>query len=405
MNKSLSKKSDFYQIFKILGWAFYLACSWTWCIGMFLPVILIRDYGTFGWLLFAIPNILGATAIGYILAKPNSSKEIIEKHKIACTIFSMVTILFQIYFLGWLSTVIPNTIIVIASTVLLLIYLFGLTIDKNQLLSAFVIWTLSLICFTFILNILPVEQISIFKSGVLPKSTNALLSFTPVFFFGFLLCPYLDLTFHKARQLNSYSGSKIAFTIGFCFMFLLMLIFTFFYAGPMAEIIQGKVFFLTDGSKLPVKYIYILAFHILIQLGFTIILHAKSILPEIKKSTKLSFLLIILSLISYLLPTITSTKNTFLNLSTNEIIYRSFMAFYALIAPAYVFLFLLPKNKKNVPLNKYNLLILLASIVLALPFYAVSFLAVRWNLEVVVLIGFIIVLCSRLLTRNKNFDL
>ncbi len=188
-------------------------------------------------------------------------------------------------------------------------------------------------------------------------------------------------------------------------MFLLMLIFTFFYAGPMAEIIQGKVFFLTDGSKLPVKYIYILAFHILIQLGFTIILHAKSILPEIKKSTKLSFLLIILSLISYLLPTITSTKNTFLNLSTNEIIYRSFMAFYALIAPAYVFLFLLPKNKKNVPLNKYNLLILLASIVLALPFYAVSFLAVRWNLEVVVLIGFIIVLCSRLLTRNKNFDL
>ncbi len=204
MNKSLSKKSDFYQIFKILGWAFYLACSWTWCIGMFLPVILIRDYGTFGWLLFAIPNILGATAIGYILAKPNSSKEIIEKHKIACTIFSMVTILFQIYFLGWLSTVIPNTIIVIASTVLLLIYLFGLTIDKNQLLSAFVIWTLSLICFTFILNILPVEQISIFKSGVLPKSTNALLSFTPVFFFGFLLCPYLDLTFHKARQLNSY---------------------------------------------------------------------------------------------------------------------------------------------------------------------------------------------------------
>ena len=26
-----------------IGWGAYLACSWTWCIGMFLPVLLIRD--------------------------------------------------------------------------------------------------------------------------------------------------------------------------------------------------------------------------------------------------------------------------------------------------------------------------------------------------------------------------
>ena len=27
------------------SWAIYLGMSWTWCIGMFLPVLLIRDFG------------------------------------------------------------------------------------------------------------------------------------------------------------------------------------------------------------------------------------------------------------------------------------------------------------------------------------------------------------------------
>ena len=28
-----------------LGWAVFLATSWTWCIGMYLPVLLVRDFG------------------------------------------------------------------------------------------------------------------------------------------------------------------------------------------------------------------------------------------------------------------------------------------------------------------------------------------------------------------------
>ncbi|HTL30770.1 MAG TPA: hypothetical protein VL282_16180, partial [Tepidisphaeraceae bacterium] len=36
-----------------IGWAIYLGMSWTWCIGMFLPVLLVRDYGFWGWLVFA----------------------------------------------------------------------------------------------------------------------------------------------------------------------------------------------------------------------------------------------------------------------------------------------------------------------------------------------------------------
>jgi hypothetical protein len=48
-----------------LGWANYLGMSWTWCIGMFLPVLLVRDYGIGAWWIFAIPNVVGAAAMGW----------------------------------------------------------------------------------------------------------------------------------------------------------------------------------------------------------------------------------------------------------------------------------------------------------------------------------------------------
>ena len=32
-----------------LGLAIYLGISWTWCIGMFLPVLLGADYGFWAW--------------------------------------------------------------------------------------------------------------------------------------------------------------------------------------------------------------------------------------------------------------------------------------------------------------------------------------------------------------------
>ena len=383
-NSFISKKSD---LFKIFGWTFYLACSWTWCIGMFLPVILIRDYGPWGWVVFSVPNIVGACAMSYTLKKSDTSKEITEKHKIACTVFSAVTILFQIYFIGWLSTVISNVFIIITGIALLLIYALGSIVDKNQRFNAFIIFTLSLICFMLFFYFVSLEKIDFFKSGDLIHNTNALLYLTPVFFFGFLLCPYLDLTFHKVIQANTSRNSKIAFTIGFCFMFLLILLFTFFYARPVANLMEG----------ISLICIYPVVFHMLIQAGFTIALHLSSVLPTIKKQIRTISLLTILSIVVFLLPVIFNGKSTFLNLTINDIIYRSFMAFYSLIAPAYVFLFMIAKNGKSISLNNYNLRIWIIVILLALPFYAIAFLGVKWNLEISSLIGLVIVLSSRIL--------
>ena len=49
--------------------------------------------------------------------------------------------------------------------------------------------------------------------------------------FGFALCPYLDLTFHRARQSLAGRDAKTAFGVGFGVLFALMILFTLGYSG------------------------------------------------------------------------------------------------------------------------------------------------------------------------------
>ena len=41
-----------------VAWGLFCSNSWTWCIGMYLPVILLRSFGWPGFLAFVIPNVL-----------------------------------------------------------------------------------------------------------------------------------------------------------------------------------------------------------------------------------------------------------------------------------------------------------------------------------------------------------
>src|SRR5688572_14414344 len=84
-----------------LGWAIFLGMSWTWCIGMFLPVLLVRDYGIWGWVVFAIPNVIGAAAMGWTVRDRDQSVRQTQAHAVAMTMFSIVTIVFQFYFGAW----------------------------------------------------------------------------------------------------------------------------------------------------------------------------------------------------------------------------------------------------------------------------------------------------------------
>ncbi|MEO0631212.1 MAG: hypothetical protein AAFY46_10885, partial [Planctomycetota bacterium] len=66
--------------FAPLGWAAFLGVSWTWCIGMYLPILMVRDLGLAGYLVFAIPNVVGAAAMGWVLRSPASSLALTTRH-------------------------------------------------------------------------------------------------------------------------------------------------------------------------------------------------------------------------------------------------------------------------------------------------------------------------------------
>ena len=85
-----------------LGWAAFLACSWTWCIGMFLPVLLVRDFGFPGWAVFTVPNVIGAAGMGWVLHRIGSAAALSLQHRRAAIAFSAVTILFHAFFVGWI---------------------------------------------------------------------------------------------------------------------------------------------------------------------------------------------------------------------------------------------------------------------------------------------------------------
>src|SRR5690554_5738767 len=92
-----------------LGWAAFLAASWSWVIGMFLPVLLVRDYGVWGFVAFALPNIVGAAAMGWVVTSPAESAAMVSTHRAACRAFSLVTIAFHAYVLVWLyPTLVPT---------------------------------------------------------------------------------------------------------------------------------------------------------------------------------------------------------------------------------------------------------------------------------------------------------
>src|SRR5688572_14799987 len=109
-----------------LGWANYLGMSWTWCIGMFLPVLLVRDYGISAWWIFAIPNVVGAAAMGWVLRSAQRSHGLVAHHAPATTLFSLVTIAFHAFFVLWIGKILlPTTQLWIAMPIAVVSALLG----------------------------------------------------------------------------------------------------------------------------------------------------------------------------------------------------------------------------------------------------------------------------------------
>ena len=89
------------QVPATVAWGLFCACSWTWCIGMFLPIILVREFGWPGFLVFAVPNVLGCAAFGYVLGNAPSRAGLLSRHQPATVLFSSTVIGYHMFFAAY----------------------------------------------------------------------------------------------------------------------------------------------------------------------------------------------------------------------------------------------------------------------------------------------------------------
>ncbi|MGB7158025.1 MAG: hypothetical protein WBD40_08155 [Tepidisphaeraceae bacterium] len=329
---------------RAIGWAAFLGASWTWCIGMFLPVLLVRDYGLWAWVVFAVPNVVGAAAMAWVLRDGDASLRVLHPNLPAAVGFSFVTIAFHVFFLVCIVMPIAQSWFVLPVALLggLLSWLVSRQVRGGWPAAAAGVLVISLIAFVMLgLNgalALPATQ------GQLP--TLPLLWLLPVSIFGFALCPYLDLTFHRARQATSPASGRLAFGVGFGVFFLLMIVMTLLYA----PLVMGR-FGMT--SPLPANLVvWLVAIHMAVQSWFTIAAHLRYAGRQLSSVGAELTTVILTIAIALLLGSIilVAREATYRGLGGAELSYRAFMAFYGLVFPAYVWLCMIPaRGSETVP--------------------------------------------------------
>lgn len=223
----------------VLCAAVFLACSWTWCIGMFFPVYLIGQFGWPGWIAFAIPNCIGAAMVGHCWRRPGASESFVARHTGALRRFSEVTILFHWFFIlnlfsngagiapgPWMT---PGTGCVAVAAVAGLAWEYSRCRTRGWRWIGWGTAAVSGACIACSLVLNPTGLIGL-PDGYGSDPPAGLLYVIPALVLGFLVCPHLDLTFHRVRrELQGAKGSG-AFTASFAGVFPVLIGYTLLYA-------------------------------------------------------------------------------------------------------------------------------------------------------------------------------
>ncbi|MCC6283904.1 MAG: hypothetical protein IT439_01190 [Phycisphaerales bacterium] len=357
--------------------ALFLASSWTWCIGMFLPVLLLRDFGASSFWVFAIPNVIGAGAMGWVLARPGASEAFTRAHGPACQAFSAVTLAFQVFFVTWFLLTEPDSLVGYTGLGAILAAASLWTVRARARLIGLggVIWGLSAIAAAVAIF---AEQSS--DPGLGPpvplgsQSRLDLWMLAPVCIFGFALCPYLDLTFHRARRGLSASGSRWAFSLGFGIFFVAMIAFTAWYA-PYLALGEGRpaIAHLAPAAAIAVTL------HITLQALFTARVHDAELREARAQGGRpMLSLAVVAGALLGVFAGVTSTYDPPLWLTggarTGELVYRLFMSFYGLVFPAYLWIVAIPGRFGGADGHRRRTRLYWAAIAAAAPFYAVGFI-------------------------------
>ncbi|MEL7088065.1 MAG: hypothetical protein AAGL98_06430, partial [Planctomycetota bacterium] len=350
-----------------LLWACFLGCSWTWVIGMFLPIMLVRDFGVWGWVAFAVPNVLGAAAMGTVLAKPEISWNLVQQHAGALRWFAGVTIAYQIYVVAWLFNYFWIALIWVVP---------WLVMDKTRRdtvggwLPAVSVGVALLSWGAFSMaGSLDGAWLDVglgsggLGSGGLGSGGDTLpprLShfdlwlLAPGLAVGFFLCPYLDPTFHRARYSTGPGTGKAAFAVGFGVVFASMIVFTLMYAGLMRPVVNGEAG-AAEGIAPPWKVL--LAIHIGIQVAFTLVVHARERFAVIEKTDRwpvVWFGVVLLGALAWAVLSRSTGWRPDNGLTLGEAGYRAFLLIYGVFFPGYVLICMIPplRRPRNRPSPK-----------------------------------------------------
>lgn len=280
---------------------------------MFLPIIVLHRYGWEGFAMFAIPNVIGCTLFGYIVRTPERSRALIANYSGVMSWFAILTISFHAFFIVmmmlmhcenanvWLTRFLPFGIVIIGGVVALLP-------SRIWPYLALFVWATSL---AIGVSLLPIEH-EISQS----KPWQDVLWLTPITTFGFLFCPYLDPTFHRAIQC---SPSKHAFGI-FGVTFAAMIVVTCLYHDVILDT-------LTVG----------IGIHLVIQTIFTLGAHFREGARVYGRSRRIRFVCFAM-LASAIAIGIAHRSHAVVEGLTND--YLRFFVFYGLVFPGLVSTFI-----------------------------------------------------------------
>ena len=347
-----------------IRWAIFVGISWTWCIGMFLPVLLVRDFGLLAWWVFAVPNVIGAAAMGFVLKDRVHAWRVSERHLPACLWFSAVTIAFHVFFASWMiSRFIPLGGLLATLLMSMLFFWLGEKRDRLDVIPAGIVFVVSVVLLGMAVSHGDLPDI------VKPVADHpSALWLAPVCALGFAFCPYLDLTFHRGYQESA--NPRVSFALGFSGPFLLMIVFTLLYSGAAALAMAHP------GAIANKLLLVTLGLHLTIQAGLTIAFHARPIVHHVDRigPATLGITLIVGGLALF--------KSTFVDPATfgismdrGEVVYRLFMSFYGLVFPAYAVICMKPW-RRDIPMNtKAGLTLFCATVIVASPFYWQGFIA------------------------------
>lgn len=316
------------SLYRVVFWAAYLACSWTWCIGMVMPVLLMRDHGWQGFWMFAAPNVLGAAAMGWVIKSRADSRRFTNRHGWAVACFSLVTILFHGVAMPWVfeslgaATWTPALLAAAVTAALAAV----LPTERVPGL-AMLVWIVSAVTLGWLV-LGGVEP----PVSTIPPARDVVngLFLLPVSFFGFLLCPYLDATFHRTASTLPWAERAGAFTLGFGVLFFVMLLTTAAYAAPLAAAIGG------GSVRLPGALATVLPIHLGAQAGLSIALHAREGRPKRfcrYRWSAMTALALLIGIGAWVL--VRAVPSDLWGLSYEEIAYRVVIGAYGLACPVY----------------------------------------------------------------------